>query len=170
MARIGLIASREELSGQARAVADRIVETRGEVTRPFQILLYAPAIAGLVAELGQHLRAGSGLEDADRELATLATGRALGCDFVWTSHLRSAETAGVSDRTIGALREGGSQTERREATLVAFVEELCADGAVSATTYAAAHGLLGTRGLVELATTVGYYTMLARVMGAFEAC
>jgi hypothetical protein len=30
--------------------------------------------------------------------------------------------------------------------------------------------LLGTRGVVELAVTVGYYTMLARVMGAFEAC
>jgi 4-carboxymuconolactone decarboxylase len=169
-ARIELVTADGELSTVARAVAERIVETRGAVTRPFQVLLHAPALAERVAELGQLVRAGTSLTDADRELATITTGVAAGCGFVWTSHVDAAVTAGVPERTIVAVREGRLPEDRREATLVAFARELCASGTVSVRSFASAHQLLGTERLVELATTVGYYTMLARVMGAFEAC
>lgn len=170
MARIELITSEAGLNAEARQVADRIAETRGEVSRPFQVLLHAPALAERVADLGQLVRAGSHLADADRELATLTTGSATACDFVWTSHVDAAVAAGVPRPTIDALREGRLPEDRREATLVAFARELSASGTVSAETFAIAHELLGTERVVELATTIGYYTMLARVMGAFEAC
>lgn len=170
MSRIDLITAPTELPAGTRAVAERIVETRGEVSRPFQVLLHAPALAERVAELGHVVRSGSTLADADRELATLATGVAVGCGFVWTSHLESAATAGLSGQTIEALRGDRAGLGPREMTIAAFVEELCAEGTVSADSFAAAHELLGTPGLVELATTVGYYTMLARVMAAFDAC
>ncbi len=170
MARIELITSEAGLSAEARQVAERIVETRGEVSRPFQLLLRAPALAERVADLGQVVRAGSHLADADRELATLTTGSATGCDFVWTSHVDAAIAAGVPRPTIDTLREGRLPDDRREATLIAFARELSASGTVSAETFAIAQEILGTEGLVEQATTYGYYTMLARVMGAFDAC
>ena len=170
MPRIELITAPAELPPGPRAVADRVVETRGEVSRPFQVLLHAPVFAERVAELGDVVRSGSTLADADRELATLATGAAVGCGFVWTSHLGAAAAVGLSEQTIAALRNDRAGLGPREATIAAFVDELCTTGAVSANTFASAHELLGTPGLVELATTVGYYTMLARVMSAFEAC
>jgi 4-carboxymuconolactone decarboxylase len=169
VARIEPITRDAALSSEAAAVATRIVETRGELSRPFQVLLHSPAIADRVAELGTVVRMGSTLPDADRELATLATGSALGCAFVWTSHLDAASAAGVSEATIAALRQDRSGLEGREATIVAFVHELCA-GNVSDDVYARAGDLFDTRAFVELAATVGYYTMLARVMTAFEAC
>jgi 4-carboxymuconolactone decarboxylase len=170
MARIELLTADEELSADVRAVADRIVETRGAITRPFQVLLHAPALAERVAELGRLVRAGTSLVDADRELATIATGVATGCGFVWTSHVGAAVAAGVPRPTIDAIGEGRLPEEPRDATLVAFSRELGTSGTVSADTFAIAHEILGTERLVELAATVGYYSMLARVMGAFEVC
>ena len=169
MTRIEPITRDAELSPEAEAVAARIVETRGELSRPFQVLLHSPALADRVAELGNVVRTRSTLADADRELTTLATGSFLGCAFVWTSHLDAAAAAGVSAVTIAAFRENRSALEGREATIVAFVDELCA-GAVSNDVYAQAKDLFDTRAFVELVATVGYYTMLARVMSAFEAC
>jgi 4-carboxymuconolactone decarboxylase len=170
MARIELITRGSSLSPDGEIVAGRIVETRGELSRPFQVLLHSPAFADRVAELGHLVRSGSSLADADRELATLATGSSLGCDFVWTSHLDTASAAGVAADAIEALRDDPSRLDGREATIVAFVDELCRSGTVSGDVFAAARETFETRALVELAATVGYYTMLARVMGAFEAC
>jgi len=170
MARIELITAETDLPDDARRVADRIVATRGEVTPPFQVLLHSPALAERVAELGHLVRSASSLSDADRELATLVTGASLGCEFVWTSHLEAASGAGLSERTIATLRSDGDPIDAREATLASFVRELSERGTVANATYGATHDLLGTRALVDLVGTVAYYTMLARVMGAFEAC
>jgi 4-carboxymuconolactone decarboxylase len=170
MARIDLITDSSDLPDEVRAIAERIVETRGAITRPFQVLLHAPALAEHVASLGHAVRSGSSLSDADREVATLAAGSALGCAFIRSSHLASASDAGLSADTIARLDGDHASLDGREATVASFVDELCAIGTVSAPLYTAALDLLGPRGVVELALTVGYYTMLARVMGAFEAC
>lgn len=168
--RVALIADADGLDAEARAVLERVVETRGSLLRPFQVLLHAPPLAARVAELGEVVRFGSELEDADRELATLATGRARRCPFVWTSHLDAARAAGVDPDAIALLERDGRGTGPRGAAIVAYVNELCATGRVTGPTFDAAEGWLGERGVVELALTVGYYTMLGDTMGAVGAC
>lgn len=170
MDRIALITSRDDLAADARAAYDRIVESRGEIPRPFQVLLHAPEMAGRVAELGHVLRFESHLPDADRELVTLATGRARGCSFVWESHLQAAVAAGIPPDTIAKLEGDRRGLGEREGVLVSFVDELCETGAVSDRTFRAVHGFLGTPGVVELVLTIGYYTMLGYVMSACDAC
>jgi 4-carboxymuconolactone decarboxylase len=163
MSRIPLVTSREGLDEEGRAVFDRIAESRGTVQRPFQVLLHAPDLADRVAALGHAVRFGSGLADADRELATLATGRARGCAFVWDSHVDAAREAGVDPDALPAA-------SGRDAALVAFVDEVCAIGRVTDETFRSVHELLGREATVELALVAGYYSMLATVMGAFDAC
>lgn len=170
MSRIPLITTRDELDADARAVFDRIVESRGTTLRPFEVLLHAPAMADKVAGLGHVVKFESHLTDADRELVTLATGRAHGCAFVWESHLESARAAGIEPDTIAALQGDKEGLGAREATLVSLVEELCQTSAVSDESFRAAHDLVGTSGMVELVLTIGYYTMLGYAMSAFEAC
>jgi 4-carboxymuconolactone decarboxylase len=170
MPRIDLIDGDADVSADARAVVDRLVETRGEVSRPFQLLLHSPALAGHAAELGHAVRTGSALSDADRELATLATGIAVDCEFVWASHRSSAAAAGIAEETLDGLRSGRPSSDPRQTALMSFVDELCGTGTVSSATFGAARTLLGDRGVVDLSLTVGYYTMLARVMGALDAC
>ena len=170
MTRVDLISDDRDLTPEARAVADRIAESRGEVSRPFQLLLHSPALAERVAELGHLVRSGSSLTDADRELVTLATGRAIGCSFVWGSHLHAATAAGISLATIASLQRDPAGLAERERILVSFVDELCRTRTVSDATFDAVRRLLGVRAVVELALTIGYYTMLGSVMGACDEC
>jgi 4-carboxymuconolactone decarboxylase len=170
VSRIPLVTRREELDTDGRVVFDRIVASRGTTLRPFEVLLHAPAMADKVAELGHVVRCESELTDADRELVTLATGRAHSCGFVWESHLEAARAAGIEADTIAALDGDGGELGAREATLVSFVNELCGTSSVSNETFRAAHDLVGTSGTVELALTVGYYTMLGYTMSACGAC
>lgn len=170
MARIPLITSRDELGVEARGVFDQIMESRGEVSRPFQVLLYAPAAARKVAELGHLVRSESQLSPADRELVTAATGMAHGCAFVWESHRDAARAAGIDPDGIATVGDEGPDLPDRQRTLRSFVNELCSGGSVSQETFDAAVEIVGTTGVVELVVTVGYYTMLSYVMGALEAC
>ena len=170
MTRVDLLGDDSDLAPEARTVADRIAESRGEVSRPFQLLLHSPAMAERVAELGHLVRFGSSLRDRDRELVTLATGRALGCAFVWESHLDAAASAGVPAETIETLERDPSNLGTRERVLVSFVDELCGSATVSEETFDAVRELLEPPEIVELATTVGYYTMLVFVIGACDAC
>ena len=170
MTRVDLLDDEHDLTPEARTVAERIAESRGEVSRPFQLLLHSPALAERVAELGHLVRSGSSVADADRELVTLATGRAIGCSFVWESHLGAATAAGIAAATIAALEREPAGLGERERVLVSFVDELCGTRTVSEATFVAVHRLLGVPAVIELALTVGYYTMLGSVMGACDAC
>jgi 4-carboxymuconolactone decarboxylase len=170
MTRVDLLDDERDLTPEQRTVADRIAESRGEVSRPFQLLLHSPALAERVAQLGHLVRTGSSLTDADRELVTLAAGRAIGCSFVWESHLRAATAAGIPSATIVALERDTAGLGERERLLVSFVNELCGTRTVSEATFVAVHRLLGVPAVVELALTVGYYTMLGSVMGACDEC
>jgi 4-carboxymuconolactone decarboxylase len=170
MARIPPLTDRDPLEPAARDAFDRIVASRGSLLRPFETLLHAPAMADAVSALGHVVRYEGALRDRDRELATIATGRAQGCAFVWSSHLEAARDAGVAPATIAALERGTDDADADDAAIVAFVRELCASSTVSDGTFARVHGSLGDQGVVELAVTVGYYTMLAYTMGAVETC
>lgn len=170
MTRIPLITDREGLDADTTAAFDWIVDSRGKMLRPFEVLLQVPLLARSVAELGHVVRYGSGLNDADRELAILATGKAHGCAFVWDSHVELARSAGVSDRAIEFLDGGEGELSERDQLLIGFVRSLVASGTVDDDAYAAAASLLGPTGVIELATTIGYYTLLGYAMSVADAC
>lgn len=170
MARVPLITERSGLTPEQGETFDRIVSSRGAMIRPFQVLMHAPEIAGRVAELGHVIRFQSGLAAPDRELAIIAAGRALGCTFVWESHDSAAREAGVRSEALDILEGGEGVLTPREQTLVDFVTGLCTTASVTDEVFDRVRDLLGTTGVVELAATVGYYTMLGFTMSACEAC
>lgn len=100
MARIDLIDSHDGLGPEQAELYDWIIESRGTLVRPFQVLLHAPRQAEHLARLGHVVRFESGLSGADRELAILATGRAHGCDYVWDTHVGIARREGVSPEAL----------------------------------------------------------------------
>jgi AhpD family alkylhydroperoxidase len=170
MARIPPRTDRDSLDAPARDALDRVVASRGSLLRPFETLLHTPALADAVSALGHELRYEGDLSDRDRELATIATGRAQGCDFVWSSHLDAARAAGVGTATIAALERGSDDVDAGDAAIVAFVRQLCASALVDDATFAAVRERLGDAAVVELSVVVGYYSLLAFVMGAADAC
>lgn len=170
MARIDLIDRKDGLApGQAR-LFDWIVESRGELVRPFQVLLHAPEQAEHIARLGHVVRFESGLDGADRELAILATGRAHGCDYVWDTHVDLARREGTSPEAIAHLDGDAGELPPREAAILDMVGELCVASSVSTSTFARLESHLGKQGVVELSILVGYYTLLGYAMASFDAC
>ena len=168
MARIPLITVRDGLSEAQQAVFDWIVESRGQMLRPFEVLLHRPEMARPAAELGHQIRYEGTLSDHDRELAIITVAKAHRCGFEWDTHIGLARAAGVSEATIAAL-EDGDAVEPPDGVIVGFVRELCATATVSDSAHAAAVDRLGAAGAVELSTLVGYYTLLAYAMNAADA-
>jgi len=123
-----------------------------------------------LADLGAVVRFQSTFNDHDRELAIVTVAVERGCDFEWRSHEPLARQAGVGATTLREIEDGAVVTGAGDAPIVEFVRELCATGTVSISRFQAIQGERGDEGVVELATIVGYYTMLAMVMRACEAC
>ncbi len=170
MARVPLIGSREGLNSDQQAVFDWIVESRGQMIRPYEVLLHVPEIARPAAELGHQIRYEGGLSGHDRELAIITAAQAHRCQFEWDSHVELARKEGVSEDTIAAIETGEEDLDLSDAEIVVFVRELCAESTVSDLTLEAIEVRVGTAGAVELSALVGYYTMLGFVMNVAGAC
>ncbi len=173
MARIELISGREGLSPDQEGLYDWIIESRGSLVRPFQVLLHAPGQADHLARLGHQVRFESVLDGADREFAILTTGLAHGCRYVWDTHFDIAVREGVRAEALAFLEGGEGDAEalqEREAAILEMVRELCFRSSVSTPVFDRVVSELGTDGVVELAVLVGYYTLLGFTMATFDVC
>ena len=161
--RLTPITDRDQLPAGERRHFDAIAESRGGVRGPFAVLLHSPELAGRVADLGAYVRFEGELPDDVRELAILATAYEWDCAYEWAAHKPIAREAGLEDGAIDAARSTTGLDELPEvaAVVVRFVRELLRDHDVAAGTYRDAVEAFGDRGLVELVTTLGYYSMLA---------
>ena len=162
--------TRDALAPAARAIYDRIAETRGAVQGPYGVLLHHPALADVVGRLGEQLRFRSLLAGADRELAILAAGREHEAAYEWATHEPIALREGARPEAIAVVREGGetARLRPREAVLVDTVRALLRQHRLTAAQFARAEAELGRAELVELVTLAGYYGMLAGILNAYE--
>jgi 4-carboxymuconolactone decarboxylase len=170
MPRIPLLTSRDGLTEHQQSVFDWVVESRGKMLRPYEVLLHTPGLARPAAELGHQIRYEGRLSDHDRELAIITTAKLHGCEFEWSSHVGLARDAGVAEHTIEVLAGGAGELDPADELIVGFVRELCATSDVSDERFAATEAALGATGIVELSALVGYYTFLGYVMKVADAC
>ncbi len=170
MTRVPLLTNRDELDAERQAVFDSVVETRGSMIRPYEVLLHTPGIAGAAAKLGKQIRYHGQLTDHDRELAIITTSQVHDCEFEWTSHVDIAREAGVAESTISALKSGSGEIAEADRMIVEFVRELCANSDVSNERFASTEAAIGTECVVELSALVGYYTFLGYSMKVAGAC
>lgn len=170
MARIELIDGKEGLGPEQAELYDWIVNSRGTLVRPFQVLLHAPRQAEHLARLGHVVRFESGLSGADREMAILATGRAHGCEYIWDTHVGIARREGVRPEVLAHLDGTPGDLSAREAAILDTVRQLCESSSLSEPTFARIEAELGTAGAIELSVLVGYYTMLGYAMAMFDVC
>ncbi|MQG59064.1 MAG: carboxymuconolactone decarboxylase family protein [SAR202 cluster bacterium] len=170
MARITQITEREQVAEEHQTIFDSIAESRGRVSGPFSVLLNSPEIAGRAAHLGAYIRFDSTLEPQQRELAIITAARMADCQYEWSAHAPMAERAGVRDEAIDAVVNKapvGGLTEE-EALIITYARELLGANRVSEQTFYDARTMFGDQGVTELTATLGYYTMLACALNAFE--
>ena len=163
MARVPYV-EREALDAEGQEIYDRIRRDRNsdQVGLQFRALLHSPQVAGHLTSMGAQLRFKSALPEKLKELAIIVVAREWNSDIEWTAHAALAARAGVSAASIEAIRTGQrldvlSQEER---VIARFVHQLSRDRNLTDEAFAAAQALLGTRGVVDLTLTCGYYTAI----------
>jgi 4-carboxymuconolactone decarboxylase len=163
MPRLPQIFEKDQLPEANRDVIDYLVRTRGAVSPGFAALLNSPEATARIAHLGSFIRFESSLPDRIRELAALTASRELGGVYEQTIHTRDARNLGVPESTIEAVNNGSDLDglDEDDALPVRCARELLRDHELSDSTFEAARKRLGDQGVVDLAATIGYYSMLA---------
>ena len=167
-------ASRDSVPQEQVAAFDAIVSARNNVVPeqgPIAVQLHVPEIAQRGEVLRAYLRAdGSTLPDNVAELAMLTTARELDCQFIWHAHAAAGRRAGLSDALVDGLRDKQDlpALSSAESAVINYGREFFRTRRVSQATFDAALAEFGERGLIELTNLMGYYSVLAFNINAFE--
>jgi 4-carboxymuconolactone decarboxylase len=169
---------RDDLDGAGQALWDVITETRGDgvvgpeggLLGPFNAWLAAPGLGTRLAELGRVLRFETAVDRRLLEIAIITTGARWQAEFEWWAHSRMARHHGVADDVIDAIARGDDPPFTRDDDRIvhAVATQLGATGRIEDETYVAARALLGDRGIVEIVSLCGYYTLVSFTLNAFE--
>jgi len=163
MARVNYV-DREALDAEGKEIYDRIRRDRNadRVGLQFRALLHNPQATSYLTSMGAQLRFNSAIPENLKEFAIIVAAREWNSDIEWTAHAALAAKAGVSVASIEAIRTGKelSVLTSEERVIARFVHQLLRDKNVTDETYAAADQLLGTRGMVDLTLTCGYYSAI----------
>ncbi len=161
---------RAELNEEQARIYDAILETRGSIAGPFGIWLHSPELADRAQSLGEFVRYRTCLEPRLSELAILVTARFWDCQVEWSLHEPFAAESGLSEGVIDAVRHGRDPHFGRddERAVFDYVSELLNNRFVPEGVFNAAGEALGKTGVVELTGIVGYYSLVAQTLNAFQ--
>ena len=161
----------EDLTAEQQAIHDRIAGTRGGVVSgPFAIWLRNPALADTADRFGSTLRRCS-LDKRLFELMVLIVARHWSAQYEWFAHAKHAFAVGLEPMVIEAIRHRRQPAFARddEQLIYDVVTEMNESKTLSQPTYERAVAALGLDRVIELITAIGFYTMVAIMLNAFDA-
>ncbi len=156
---------------QATVIAEVVAGKRGRVPGPMIGWLPNPELARRAQQLGELLRFDTSLEPMLSELAILICARHWTSHYEWTAHKRIALQAGLDPQTvadIAARKQAPFLGGAREGAVFAVASTLLAQTKLDDALYASGIATLGERGMVDLVAILGYYSMVALTLNAFE--
>lgn len=151
---------------QQKAAAEFAAARNSAPGGPFGVLLRVPELMDLGFKWRQHVQSRSVLDQRLTEFVILLTARQWTQQYVWNAHYPAAIKAGLKPDILAAVAEGRrpNQLSEDEAILYDLCMELQRNLGVSDATYARALAQFGEAGIVETASTAGYYALIAMVL------
>ena len=169
MARVPVLKTPKELSGEARRIAEMIVDTRKSLDGPFSVWMHAPKWAERVAHLGTLVRWEGTLELRTRTLAALTVGRHFQAQYVWGIQGVIGAERNIPRSTIDAIRDNRSDNiPTEDLQIIDFTRQLLRSNRVDHRLAQAVMDRLGADEYVQLTTCIGYYAMLAMTVNGVE--
>jgi 4-carboxymuconolactone decarboxylase len=158
----------DRLTPEQRGAIETYKTARREsdISGPWIPLLRSPQVLVRTQALGEHLRYKTGFPPRLSELIILMTARHWSQPYEWGLHSPIALAAGVEPAIVEAIGEG-RRPERMlgdQEILYEFCTELLQTRSVTDGTYERALAAFGESGVVEAASMIGYYAMLAAVL------
>lgn len=135
----------------------------GPLGGPFNVWLRSPGIGDLVQKLGEEIRFRSSLAGKLNELAILVTARHWTSQYEWVAHHKLALEGGLNPAIAEDIAQGRrpSAMDADETIVYEFSRELHQTQGVSDATYNAVLARFGERGVVDLISVNGYYSLVS---------
>lgn len=171
MPRLPNLTNRDEVPDELRPAYDQIAGDRGgSVSGPYGVLLHSPEVALRLAQFGNYVRFDSVLNQAQREIVTMAIAREMDAAVMWAGHAYGGLRAGVRQEVVDVVGHRGdlATLTDEERDLVSYVRGIFNDHRPSDATYAALHARFGDRGIVDLVGLVGYYSCVGIALNTFD--
>jgi 4-carboxymuconolactone decarboxylase len=147
----------------------QLADRQGRLEGPFNAFLLQPRLGSALQAVGSSVRYDTGLDDRCREIAILVVAAHWGSDFEWYAHEAVGRSVGLGDAELAAVRDGRhAALPGREAVIARTAAALAGRGDLDDAEYHEAVNQVGTAGLFELLTLVGYYATLALQLRVFR--
>ncbi|MCY3567560.1 MAG: carboxymuconolactone decarboxylase family protein [Chloroflexi bacterium] len=142
----------------------------GALIGPFNALFQSPLLGDAIQKLGAAVRYETSLPNDLLEVAICTMGGHWRANFEFWAHARLAKNAGVSEGAIDAIRDGEQPFfgDQRQQTVYQFGRELIEHQRVSDETYESLKGMIGERGVFEVASVMGYYALVSIGLNTFN--
>ena len=142
--------------------------TRGIVSNVMKAFGHAPSGLAAIAELGRYCRYATDLTELQKELVILITGR--GVAYAWHHHAPLALQAGLTEKQLGALREGKRPEGLgdADAAICDYVAAYASLKGVPEPVFARLASLLTPRQVTDINIISGYYLCIASTIIAME--
>ncbi len=158
------------LTPEQKPIYEAIAAARnGSVPKPFHVMLQSPELTERAQQLGALLRYRTGLPARLSELAILVTAKHWDARYEWSVHEGEARKAGVPEDVIRAIANGMRPAlSGDDAVVYDFASSFFAHREVPEPVFDLAVARFGMKTVVELSAILGYYSMLAIIMGIFR--
>ncbi len=142
----------------------------GALIGPFNALFQSPLLGDAIQKLGAAVRYHTSLPNDLLEVAICTMGGHWRANFEFWAHARLARNAGVSEGAIDAIGDGEQPFfgDERQQTVYQFGRELIENQRVSDETYESLKGMIGERGVFEVASVMGYYALVSIGLNTFN--
>lgn len=169
MARVRLL-SNEEATAETRELFERIEKNGAKVLNLYRTVGHSPPAAGAFIKLGSLLLNRAKLAPRFRELAILRIATIAKSEYEWTQHVPIAREAGLSEDQIDAIGdwEESAVFDAEERAVLRYTDEVASTVAVGESTFDGLREFLDEQEIVELTLSIGYWSMVARVLVALS--
>jgi len=169
MARVSLI-DNESAAPEFQETFRQMEEKGRRVLNLFRIMAHSPQVGSHFLQLGRAILLQGVVPPTLRELAILRVGQLNQATYEWTQHVPIALRVGVRQAQIDALSawEDSPEFNEREKAILRYTDEETKNIRVKDETFAAVRAILTEEAVVELTTTIGYYSMVCRILEALQ--
>lgn len=140
-----------------------VVDSEGHLQGPFNAMVLAPGVGGVLQELGSAIRYRSSMSNRVRELAILRVASLRRSAFEAYAHEAAGRWVGLTQEQLKDVRHGRlpNGLEPEEYLTLEVVDDLLRHRDLDEVRFKDAVELLGQVALIELVFLVGYYDLLA---------
>jgi 4-carboxymuconolactone decarboxylase len=151
---------------QKTLVNDLLAGSRTSLDGPFNAYLRSPDMGNIAQKLGEYVRFRTSLPRKLNEMAIILTAKHWSSQYEWYAHKPMAIAAGLSESVADDIQAGRRPAAMKadEAIVYDFCAEMRERRRVSDQTYAAAVGLLGEQGVMDLVAAMGYYDLVSMTL------